>query len=761
MLSAADALSYVCELTRPRAEEIRAVEEWVQAMSGPASAERVPFSFTLDGRGSPEFIADWPVSDEAAPRQDKGCFSVRRVLRSPDRGMEIVWDLVSWSDFPAAEWVLTFKNTGDADSQVLSDVRALDLALPAAPDTPTTLHAINPDLLNARAYLPYEEEVPAGGCVELAAVSGRSSNGAFPFFTVAHGGRIWVVAVGWSGRWRATIERDAGGGARIRVALGKFAARLHAGERVRSPRMLVMSCDGDPDRAHNMFRALMLAHYVPRQDGAIQLPPFAAQNFDIYFRRRPDWATQQGQVAFVRDRVAGLGFDTYWLDAAWFPRAFPTGVGSWYADPESFPDGLRPVSDEAHKHGMQFLVWFETGRVAPDTQIWNEHPEWVLRGTDPAASGVFDYGNPEALGWLTGHVLRIMEEYGIDMYREDFNTDPAVFWDARDEPDRAGICENRWITGFYKYWDALAAARPGLFIDNCASGGRRIDLETCMRAIPLWRSDTGCSAGNSDGDQIQSAGLSRYVPLNTVGCHSPQPYDVRSTATAGLIAQWDLYAAGFDRDLARASVEEVKRFREYWLGEMHLLIGASPDASLWHALQLHREDLASGIILVFRRGESPYVSAVLRPHALRADATYELTYIDDQRRERVTTVEGAALERDGIAIDMPERRSSMIVHYRAIRLGVGGACPGRPAGGPRVVHGRDGHATPVTLDRVGAAGLLRREDILHGHPRSWGGLFVGDADRGQRHNGHVLRHLEYLAHLVRLERPNPTGAVPQ
>jgi hypothetical protein len=139
--------------------------------------------------------------------------------------------------------------------------------------------------------------------------------------------------------------------------------------------------------------------------------------------------------------------------------------------------------------------------------------------------------------------------------------------------------------------------RPGQLIDNCAGAGHRIDLETCMRSIPLWRSDTGCSAGNSDGDQVQSVGLSRYVPLNAVGCHSPRAYDVRSSAASGLIAQWDLLNPDFDREMARSSVAEAKRFREFWLGEMHSLIPPSPGSHLWHALQLHREDLREGIML--------------------------------------------------------------------------------------------------------------------------------------------------------------------
>jgi hypothetical protein len=41
-------------------------------------------------------------------------------------------------------------------------------------------------------------------------------------------------------------------------------------------------------------------------------------------------------------------------------------------------------------------------------------------------------------------------------------------------------------------WDELRQRHPKLTIDNCASGGRRIDLETCSRSYPLWRSDTQC-----------------------------------------------------------------------------------------------------------------------------------------------------------------------------------------------------------------------------------------------------------------------------
>ena len=43
-------------------------------------------------------------------------------------------------------------------------------------------------------------------------------------------------------------------------------------------------------------------------------------------------------------------------------------------------------------------------------------------------------------------------------------------------------------------WDEILATHPGLLIDDCSSGGRRIDIETLARSFPLWRSDNGGSA---------------------------------------------------------------------------------------------------------------------------------------------------------------------------------------------------------------------------------------------------------------------------
>jgi len=108
-------------------------------------------------------------------------------------------------------------------------------------------------------------------------------------------------------------------------------------------------------------------------------------------------------------------------------------------------------------------------------------------------------------------------------------------WQAADAPGRRGISEIRYVEALYTLWDELRRRHPGLWIDTCASGGRRIDPEILTRSIPLWRSDTQCCGrAMPTQDQSQVAGLSLYVPLHSAGCSSFNPYELRSVSLTGM-----------------------------------------------------------------------------------------------------------------------------------------------------------------------------------------------------------------------------------
>jgi hypothetical protein len=473
----------------------------------------------------------------------------------------------------AEEWVLYFKNAGAKDTPILENIQALDVRLATNPGEDVVLHQIQGDSCSDRSFLTQDSSLAAGRRIGLAPQGGRSSNGTFPFFNLQCGGQGLIVAVGWSGQWSATLDRAQEGTTRLSAGMEKTHLVLHPGEEIRTPRILLLAWKGDRLAAHNRFRRLMLFHYVPQQQGRPLRLPIAMQCFDRYFNRRADWKTEAGQIA-AAEMTGRVGCDSHWLDAAWFELGFPNGVGNWYPDPKDFPRGLRPVGDACHRSGLRFILWFEPERVAGGSQIARQHREFVFQ-RGPNQDGLFKLSDPVARRWLTDLLSRQIGEFGLDVYRNDFNIDPLPFWREADAPDRQGVTEIRYIEGLYAMWDELSAGHPGLWIDNCASGGRRIDLETCMRSVPLWRSDTSCGAGHADWDQTQTQGLSLYVPPDLLSL-CPSAVDLRPAALAVLAERLDLVplaqVAGENAGLERTEHVPGLHVEEPFLDDLALVL---------------------------------------------------------------------------------------------------------------------------------------------------------------------------------------------
>jgi alpha-galactosidase len=468
-----------------------------------------------------------------------------------------------------------------------------------------------------------------------------------------------ITAIGWSGQWSARLERSNTGPTHLQAGMELSHLLLHPGEQIRSPRILVMPWKGDLLAAHNNFRRLLLFEYVPKLNGHPLRLPLASQCFDRYSYVLPEWSTEAGQVRAIK-ATAELGCDTHWFDAAWFQGGFPNGVGNWFCKPQSFPRGLMPVSQTAHDLGLKFLLWFEPERVAAGSQIAREHPEYVFGGTN---GGLFKLNDPAARQWMTDLLSKCITDFGLDVYRNDFNIDPLDFWRRADAPDRQGITEIRYVEGHYRMWDDLRARHPGLWIDNCASGGRRIDLETLMRSVPLWRSDTGCGPGHADWDQVQALGLSLYVPLYTSCAWDPNAYTLRSTATAGAITQFDYLNDKFPMDLARTAIKEVKENLKFWYGDFYPLTRAKIGSDNLAAWQLHRADLDAGMVLAFRRSDCPYPVLQTGLHGLKPEKQYAVEIVDESRQKQNLTLSGQELM-SNFELRIPQRGASLLVRYQ-------------------------------------------------------------------------------------------------
>ncbi len=636
-----------------------------------------PFSFVYGGRKSDELLKAWQRSTVSRKADSARNLHVL-TCEDPETGLAVTCQATEYPDFPAVEWVLGFKNNGKIDTPILENIQALDAGLVRNADAEFVLHHMRGSLAHNADFTPLKDIPAYFTSIRLSCAGGRSSNGAagaksdgaFPFFDLAFDGGGVTVAIGWSGQWAAEFRRVGEKGLAVVAGMEHTHLKLLPGEEIRTPRILMFFWEGELADAHNDFRRFILKHHTPLMDNKPVTCPVAANTWFQY-----NWGngvTEENQIATIREIVeAGIKLDCYWLDAGWYEGVgnWAFDVGNWFPKKRAFPRGLKPVADEARKHGLGFVLWFEPERVHPDTWLYDNHPEWLLMPNEDATKkrqlfidkveALLDLGNPEARRWLTDHISSMIEEVGITVYRQDFNFDPLDYWRGADEPDRQGISEIRHIEGLYAFWDELLRRHPGLMIDNCASGGRRIDLETISRSVALWRSDYW---GEPEGVQSHTLGINRYVPCSSGGCNSTDAYIFRSNLASGMSICWrDPNAARFDIDELGARIEEFKLIRPLFYGDFYPLTSHSVESDAWCAYQLYRKDLNLGAVLAFRRKASPFPAGRFKLHGLDADEKYEFTDIDSGSKQEFT---GRELLETGIEIKMPTAPCSMLLTYR-------------------------------------------------------------------------------------------------
>jgi alpha-galactosidase len=284
---------------------------------------------------------------------------------------------------------------------------------------------------------------------------------------------------------------------------------------------------------------------------------------------------------------------------------------------------------------------------------------------------LLNLGNPEARQWLTDHIDRLLTEQGIDLYRQDFNMDPLAFWRAADAPDRQGITENKHVCGYLAYWDELRRRHPNMLIDSCASGGRRNDLETMRRAVPLWRSDY---AFESIGHQCMTYGISLWLPYHGTGTVASaaapyygggftkiEPYAFWSNAAPSLGSGIDFRVREIDYDALRQLYQQWRQLSQFYDGDFYPLTPYTQDNREWIAWQFNAPERGEAAVQAFRRAESTVEESRLKLHDLQADAAYTITTFDSPGLSQAT---GQELMTTGLPVVLREKPSAAVILFR-------------------------------------------------------------------------------------------------
>ncbi len=656
------------------------------------NAERFPVSFTYDGKKY--------VGLGAAV-----CIQRGRITTSDGELLTAAWEIDEMltvrvearycAAYGQSEYTVWFENTGSQPTGVLGDVVALDYTFAGE-------NGVARGILGDQQfwYTPYEIDLTKQTAF-FESKGGRATHVSFPYFNLVHGDGGTLCALGWAGTWDAMFT-TVGKGLKARVRSNPVLnAVLMPGESVRTGLVVLLPYHGrSDDDAMNLWREWFINCSMPRANAAgAAIEPFSTACFandtglpnsdgsisERYFTWKPSL-----------DKVVeeGVAPDFRWFDAGWY--CDPAGntvetdwwgtVGTWSIDEEKWPgETFRESVEGFHKHGVKTLMWFEPERVTNVDDLvknWGYKPEWAIAAGRSITNNI---GDPECLKWTANRVISMLERGNVDLYREDNNANHNLTWKKLDSEEsekyglpRWGVAENNSIVGHYKLWDTIleycAATGKCTFVDSCASGGGRNDIESLRRGVPFMRSDADRTT--SALRLSMSASFNRWIPFHG-SCTKETATELESSAGAGSDAY--VYRASYLPifNYLEAFVhnplldyDNMRKFIGEWRSVNHLLVKDMYTLTPWHsehdrcgwtALCYDDPDKGESLLLGFRMEDCEEDSCTVRLPFAQPEATYVLT--DEDTGEKLTLSGEKLLA--GLTLRLDQPRSCVM--YRMMR----------------------------------------------------------------------------------------------
>ncbi len=647
----------------------------------------LPIAFTYGGK---RYIGTGDIACEFMNTDGDSMDAAWRV----DEDLRVRVTAAYCAEYGESEYTVYFENTGDKPTQVLSDIAALYCDF--AGD-----NAVSRGILgdHQNYYAPYEISLDKQAA-HFESLGGRATHVCFPYFNLTHGDGGTLIALGWAGTWDALFTKVTGGARAIIRSNPGFNAVLMPGESVRTGLVVMLPYSGrNEDDAMNLWREWFMNCNMPGFDASgKKIDPFSTAFFafdtglpnsdgsisERYFTWRPSMEKMLAERLYP---------DFRWFDAGWYFD--PAGntvetdwwgtVGTWEMDTTKWPgDTFRESVEEFHRHGIKTLVWFEPERVTHVEDLVRNHgykAEWGI-----AAGGAItnNIGDPECLKWTADRIIAMMEKNGVDLYREDNNANHNETWRKLDLEQtektglpRCGIAENNSIVGHYKLWDTILeyCARAGkcTFVDSCASGGGRNDIESLRRGLPFMRSDADRTT--TALRLSMSGSFNRWIPFH--GANTKETVG-QLEANTGKGSDGYVFRASYlpvfnfgeqfvhnpelDYDNMRKYMDEWKSVRHLLTKDMYVLTPwhSRDDRFGWTVFAYDDSDTDESLLLAFRMEECAEETCTVKLPFADEGSVYMIENADTGEK---AAIHGINLK-DGMTLMLKQPRSCLMYRIK-------------------------------------------------------------------------------------------------
>lgn len=388
--------------------------------------------------------------------------------------------------------------------------------------------------------------------------------------------------------------------------------------------------------------------------------------------------TEANLEPMVKD-FAALGGEMFVVDDGWFGPKYPrndakSSLGDWGIAKSKLPNGIRPLIDLTHKNGMKFGIWIEPEMVNVQSELYEKHPDWVLRHADYTPTYgrgggqlLLDLTNPDVQDFVFGVVDDLLTQ-NPDIYYIKWDNNMGMT-NAQSLYLPKALQSNlqvEFTLALEKILKRIRAKYPQVVIQLCASGGTRLNYGFMPYFQEMWTSDQTDAYHRI----LIQWGSMNFYPSNMLAAHVGSAYskytqrlvpikfrfDVASMCRLGM----EMVPAKLnpsEREYAKRAIAEYKTIRPIvQQGDLYRLISPYEGDKNFTSLMYVNESKEKAVLfayrhLIWREMSTP----IIRLQGLKADAKYRIREVAPEFENKPAAINGKVvsgkmLMQEGIVI---------------------------------------------------------------------------------------------------------------
>ena len=403
-------------------------------------------------------------------------------------------------------------------------------------------------------------------------------------------GKVIGAALCWSGNFELRLNTTLNKQHHFFAGISPQASEyiLEPGETFTTPRLaLCMSNEGLGGVSRNFHRWARHEGWLHQGDKTreILLNSWEGVVFNV---------NEKGMFQMMED-IKEMGGELFVMDDGWFGDKYQRNddkstLGDWMVDRKKLPGGIKPLVDKAKSLGIHFGIWIEPESANTISEFYEKHPDWVLqeKGRElklgrGGTQVLLDMCNPKVQDFVFKLVDNLMTENpDIAYIKWDANCSLQNYGSTYLPAQKQSHIYIEYHRGLLKTLERIRAKYPRLVIQDCSSGGGRVNYGLLPYFEEFWPSD------NNDPFQrvFIQWGTSYFFPSNAMAQHiahspywntgrtSPIKYrtDVAMSGRLGI----ELQPANMtpeEREQTKRAISDYKRIRDIvQLGNLYRLV---------------------------------------------------------------------------------------------------------------------------------------------------------------------------------------------